>query len=160
MGLGSSQKGKAVESLLAATCIIGSDGELSVSIPMVDDEGVDLIFTPKGGGRSIFVQVKSRFTLTGKGSYRSQIRKKNFHPRKDYYITFAYYDKANARLGDTLWFIPSLDFTDKLKGQSRERPNYIFQSRFTSTGDMWRPYKVELKNLPKHILRILRSGKW
>ena len=40
MALGSTQKGKAVESLVAATCIIGSDGKLSVSIPMVDDEGI------------------------------------------------------------------------------------------------------------------------
>ncbi len=67
MVLGSTQKGKAVESLIASTCILGSDGKLSVSIPLVDDEGVDMIFTPKGGGDSISVQVKSRFTLI-KGS--------------------------------------------------------------------------------------------
>ena len=159
MGSGSSQKGKAVEILLAATCIIGSDGELSVSVPIVDDEGVDLIFTPKGGGRSISVQIKSRFTLTGKGHYRSHIRKKTLAPREDYYIIFAYYDQEKARLGETLWFIPTIDFVEKLKGQRKDRSNFIFQSSFDSPSDMWKPYRRESRKLPEHILRILKEKK-
>jgi hypothetical protein len=157
MALGSTQKGKVVESLIAATCILGSDGKLSASIPFVDDEGVDLIFTPKGGGQSIFVQVKSRFTLIGKGNYRSQIRKKNFRPRPDLYIIFAYYDKKKGQLGEILWFVPSDDFKKNLKGQRKERKNYIFQSRFASRRDMWAPYKLMLKALPQHILDLLKT---
>ncbi|KPL02578.1 MAG: hypothetical protein AMJ90_05455 [candidate division Zixibacteria bacterium SM23_73_2] len=156
MTLGSTQKGKIVESLIAASCILGSDGKLSVSIPLVDDEGVDIIFTPKGGGRSIFVQVKSRFTLTKKGNYRSQIRKKNFSPRQDLYIIFVYYDSEKSQLGETLWFVPSHDFEKNLKGQSKKRKNYIFQSRFTSQQDMWVSYKLKLRNLPQHILQLIK----
>lgn len=157
MVLGSTQKGKVVESLIAATCILGSDGELSVSIPLVDDEGVDMIFTPKGGGRTIFVQVKSRFTLTKKGNYRTQIRKRNFSPREDLYIIFVYYDSEKAQLGETLWFVPSVAFKKNIKGQSKERKVYIFQSRFTAQRDMWKPYQLKIRDLPRHILSLLKT---
>lgn len=156
MTLGSTQKGKVVESLIAATCILGSDGELSVSVPLVDDEGVDLILTPKGGGRSIFVQVKSRFMLTKRGHYRSQIRKKTFVPREDYYIIFSYYDSDRAQLGETLWLVPSVTFKENLSGQNQDRKNYIFQSRLSSKRDMWKPYRLKLRDLPSHFLELLR----
>lgn len=40
----SARKGKAVEHLVAATCILVSGLELNVSTSFVDDEGVDLVF--------------------------------------------------------------------------------------------------------------------
>lgn len=154
MGLTSTQKGKVVESLIAATCILESDGRLSVSIPFVDDEGIDIVITLKGGGRTIFIQVKSRFTLIRGRYYRSQVRKKNFVPRKDLFIIFAYYDKTKALLGDTLWLIPSTDFVKSLKGQTNKRV-YVFQSRFNSQKDMWKSYKMTLKDFPSKMLEML-----
>ncbi len=155
-GLGSSQKGKVVESLIAATCIIGSDGKLSVGVPFVDDDGVDLMFTPKGGGGTIFVQVKSRFSLMKNGSYRSMVRKKTFNTRDDYFVLFAHFDLSKMQLGDTLWLIPSIDFKKKLKNQNKENPNYIFQSNFNSKKDMWLPYRLQLTDLPKELLNLLK----
>ena len=157
MVLGSTQKGKVVESLIAANCILGSDGKLSVCVPLVDDEGVDMVLTPKGGGQSIFVQVKSRFTLTGKGYYRTQIKKKNFLPRENLYIIFAYYDSEKAQLGETLWLVPSVDFDKNLKGQLKKQ-YYIFQSGFTSQ-DMWEPFRLKLSDLPQRILSLLKTYK-
>lgn len=40
----SARKGKAVEHLVAATCILTSGLKLNVSTSLVDDEGVDLVF--------------------------------------------------------------------------------------------------------------------
>lgn len=157
MSLGSTQKGKAVESLVAATCIIGSDGKLSVSIPMVDDEGIDLVFTSKENRKSLFIQVKSRFTLSKKGNYRTQIRKKSFIPQKDFFIMCIFYNRQQAKLGDLLWLIPSIDFKAKLIGQHNKRI-YVFQSRLTSQRDMWKPYQVQIKDLPDRILNILREA--
>ena len=37
--------GKAVEYLVAASCILATRGELNVSTSLVDDEGVDLVVT-------------------------------------------------------------------------------------------------------------------
>jgi hypothetical protein len=39
-----SRIGKAVEHLVAASCILASDMRLNVSTALVDDEGVDLVF--------------------------------------------------------------------------------------------------------------------
>jgi len=55
------RKGKAVEHLIAATCILASDGRLNVMTGMVDDEGVDLAFKATGGLRTVDIQVKARF---------------------------------------------------------------------------------------------------
>ena len=43
MALSESQKGRIIEQLVGATLMLQSDGTLRVSIPLVDDEGVDLI---------------------------------------------------------------------------------------------------------------------
>lgn len=47
-----SRVGKAVEHLVAAGCILISDAKLNVSTSLVDDEGVDLVFSPKGRHRN------------------------------------------------------------------------------------------------------------
>jgi hypothetical protein len=43
MPISDSQKGRVIEQLVGATLILQSDGALRVSLPLVDDEGVDLI---------------------------------------------------------------------------------------------------------------------
>jgi hypothetical protein len=153
MGLNPTQKGKAIEHLIAVTCLLGSDGKLSISIPLLDDEGVDLLFTPKGGGKTIAVQVKSNFS-SKLGQFKSYIKKKNFQPRKDYYLLFVTYDTTNAKLAEKVWLIPSLDFKNKLSRQTNE-DKYQFQSTFSSD-DMWKNYRVHTQELPKRILGFLK----
>ncbi len=153
MGLSTTQKGKIVENLVALTCILGSDGKLSANFPFIDDEGVDLMFARKDTGRGIAVQVKSRFMKNG-GIYKTQIRKQTFSTRKDFYVIFAYFDVDKSQLGDTLWFVPSEKLPKELKNQLQGRDKYIFQSRLNSK-DMWAKYRINLKDLPKQILRIL-----
>src|SRR5688572_30745543 len=41
--------GKAVEHLVAATCILKTKGQLNVSTALLDDEGVDLVFFRRDG---------------------------------------------------------------------------------------------------------------
>jgi uncharacterized protein GlcG (DUF336 family) len=54
------RKGKAVEHLVAATCILMSELQLNVSTSLVDDEGVDLVFHRREASTPLAVQVKSR----------------------------------------------------------------------------------------------------
>jgi len=49
---GSARKGKAVEHLVAASCILASGGELNASTALVDDEGVDIVFHRRGRSTS------------------------------------------------------------------------------------------------------------
>jgi hypothetical protein len=81
---GESRKGKAAELLVAATCIIESDGKLNVWVSNVDDEGVDLIVQGKDQPRFVALQVKSRFATAatiGRRRFITDIRQATFAPR-------------------------------------------------------------------------------
>lgn len=154
MSLSASQKGRVVEQLVAAACLLQSDGKLRVSIPIVDDEGVDLIVSHGETSHTLLLQVKSRFSLN-RGNYRTQVRRVALHPSPNRLLLFVYYDTVRAALGDTMWLIPSLDFAKLLVGQKQGRDTYIFQSRFTSAGDMWKPYRIPVQELASRLIRRL-----
>ncbi|SRR6266542_3107940 len=83
--LGSSWKGRAIEQLIAAKCILGSNGRLNVSTPFADDAGVELVFHLRDRPATLAVQVKSRFRSAHfpKNTYRTQVRLATFAPRDD-----------------------------------------------------------------------------
>lgn len=155
MALTTSQKGKIVEHLVGAMCLLQSEGEFLASVPLVDDEGVDLILTHKRTHTTLLLQIKSRFTLSKRGNYRTQVRRAVLLPNQNKFLLFLYFDMARALLGETMWLIPSLEFVKLLKGQRGSRPRYVFQSRFTSKKDMWQPYKIKVQNLTSTLRRYL-----
>ncbi len=154
--LGSTLKGKIAATLIGITCAQESNGQINFASPFVDDEGVDLIFFRRGGGKAIMAQVKSRTMgskLLSRGIYRVHVRRASFKPREGYYFIFVALDEARKRLFDTLWFIPSADFEKNLVRQKGEKV-LVFQSRFNSK-DMWQEYRTSLGRLPQQIARIL-----
>lgn len=155
--LGSSLKGKIAATLIGIACAQGSNGQINFASPFVDDEGVDLMFFRRGGsGKVILAQVKSRMTqskLLRRGTYRTQVRRASFKPREGYYLIFVAFDQLGERLFDTLWFVPSVDFEEKLVGQKGEKV-LVFQSRFDSK-DMWEEYRTSLGELPRRISQLL-----
>ena len=152
MPLTDSQKGKIAEHLVGAACLLQSDGAFLASVPLVDDEGVDLILTHKKTNQTLLLQVKSRFTLSKRGNYRTQVRKAVLLPSPSKFLLFVFYDKVRAALGERMWLVPSLDFERLLQGQRAERPNFVFQSRFTSKADMWKPYQIGVQDLAAALL--------
>jgi hypothetical protein len=152
--LSASQKGKIVEQLVGATLVLQSDGRLRISIPLVDDEGVDLIVSDKNTDKVLLLQIKSRFTLHS-GNYRTDVRRVALHANKNRCLLFVYYDRQNANLGKTMWLVPSLKFEELLSGQRADRDTYVFQSRFTSANDMWAPYKIGSEQLAETLLKKL-----
>jgi hypothetical protein len=155
--LSSSLIGKIAVTLIGIACAQQSNGQINFASPFVDDEGVDLIFFRKGGsGKAILAQVKSRTVqskLLSHGTFRVQVRRASFKPRKGYYFIFVALDESGKGLLDTLWFIPSLDFERKLAGQTNKTV-LVFQSRFNSN-DMWAQYRTNLEQLPQRIAQIL-----
>jgi hypothetical protein len=158
MPLSESQKGKIAETLIAAHLVLGSDGLLNVSTPMVDGEGVDLVINLRDRPRHMLLQVKSRFGLTGKGNYSTNVRRASFKPGNDLYMLFAFIDKDKTELGEVVWLIPSLKFADNTCNQNKERKVIRFQSRFTSQKDMWVDFMVTKEELPDRIVQILYQG--
>ena len=156
MGLSESQKGRSVELLIGAALMLQSDGVLRVSVPLVDDEGVDLVIGNRFNDKTILLQIKSRFTLTGRGQYRADVRRATCDPDTNRFLLFVYYDKAAVALGETCWFVPANEFCSLLGRQRQERKVYVFASKFTAPNDMWKPFRISVKTLAFNILKKVR----
>ncbi len=157
MALSESQKGRMAETLIAAHLVLGSDGLINVSTPLVDDEGVDLLLNLRDKSKHMLLQVKSRFGLSGKGSYIASLKRSSFKPSEELYILFAFIDLQKLELGETAWLVPSLEFKQRTSNQTEERPILRFTSRFTSKKDMWVDFKMMKKELPQRIITIMEE---
>jgi hypothetical protein len=157
----SARKGRAVEHLIAALCVLGSDGELNAWTGLVDDEGIDLVLQRRERPETIAVQVKSRFT-TAKGlaerqRFQSQVRRATLRPRSDLYMLFVVADPKALELGP-IWLIPSRDFVRKAPLGSNAKYKFVASAR-DGTADKWSGYLVERTDLPKRLLRELHRAK-
>lgn len=154
MALSATQKGRIVEQLVGANLLLASEGTLRVSLPLVDDEGVDLIVGDKESDTPILLQIKSRFSLTKRHHYRAQVRKATFRASDRRFILFVYYDREKRELGDAMWLVPSRLLARKLSGQKETRETYIFDSHFNSKGDMWAELRFSKKELAARIKEL------
>ncbi|MFI4977373.1 MAG: hypothetical protein ACHQC8_01650 [Solirubrobacterales bacterium] len=151
------RKGKAVEHLIAASCILASGCELNASTSLVDDEGVDIVFHRRGRSRTVAVQVKSRFEgtsmLSKKAAFVAGVRKVAFRPREDLYLLFVVVNPTAPDFGP-LWLVPSHDFDERVT------PNPAGLMRFrasakANTKDQWATYRLNKAELPSRLLAIL-----
>ena len=152
----SARKGKAVEHLVAATCILTSGLKLNVSTSLVDDEGVDLVFHRRGRSTTLAVQVKSRTTAAKGISQRSRfyatVRAATFRPRADLYLLFV---PINAEEGTFpfAWLVPSKPFARRPKNKRGRR---VFSASMKDASkDQWRKYRVDRADLAHAILDVL-----
>ena len=151
--------GKAVEHLVAASCILATDTLLNVSTAFVDDEGVDLVFHQRGGTATLAVQVKSRSTdaaVVRRGSFIANVRKETFRPRPGLWMLFVVIDRRTATLGTT-WFVPSSDFANLARPAGAQRRLRITASSKLGSHDKWTPYRMPFPDLPGRILSLLRT---
>jgi hypothetical protein len=155
MSLSASQTGKAVEHLLAAYCILTSDGQRNVSLPLVDEEGIDLILNLNGKRKRLLLQVKSRANLTVNDTYRTQVREQTLHPRDDVYLLFVNIDCDTASFTNKMWLIPSKDLNRHSALPDSTSSRRVFQSRFDSPSDKWARYRIEPKELATELMDIL-----
>lgn len=155
MALSESQKGRIVELLVGATLMLQSDGALRVSAPLVDDEGVDLVLGNRLNDKTVLLQIKSRFSLTGREQYRADVRRATCSPNPNKLLLFVYYDRDRAGLGETCWLVPASRFCALLGGQRETRPVYVFATKFNAPTDMWAPFRLPTKQLAAAILKQL-----
>lgn len=153
----SGRKGKAVEHLIAAFCVLGSDGELNAWTSLVDDEGVDLVFQRREQPETLSVQVKARLT-TAKGiserqRFQSQVRQATLRPRADLYMLFVVADPEDLDVGP-IWLIPSREFAKKAPLGSNKKHKFVASAKDGSQ-DKWAKYIVAKKDLPYRLLKAL-----
>ncbi len=156
MAISDSQKGRVIEQLVGATLILQSNGALRVNLPLVDDEGVDLVVGNRTNDKTLLLQIKGQFSLSGRGHYRANVRRATCAPNPNKLLLSVYYDKAVAALADTCWLVRASDFCQLLSKQKAMRPVYAFDSTFTVKADMWAPFRRPLKDTATAILKELK----
>jgi hypothetical protein len=154
----SARKGKAIELLVAATCILASNLKLNVSVNLVDDEGVDLIFHRRDDPTTLAVQVKGRLltakTIEKKEAFRTNIKSATFHPRPGLAMLFVAVDARKGTM-PFIWLIPSEEFRAKF-AKANTRGRFIFvASTKANTKDRWSQYRCSQAELPDGILAEL-----
>lgn len=154
-----SRKGKAVEHLIAALCVLGSDGELNAWTSLVDDEGVDLVLQRRNRPETLSLQVKSRLT-TAKGiaerkRFQSQVRGATLRPRDDLYMLFVVANPATLDLGP-IWLVPSKEFIKNAPAGSTGKYRFVASAK-PGTNDRWADYLVEKVDLPASLLAVLET---
>ena len=154
----SARKGKAVEHLVAATCIHMSGLELNASTSLVDDEGVDLVFHRREKSTTLAVQVKSR-TMTTKGISQSNrfyatVSATTFRPRADLYLLFVPVDAEEGTF-PFVWLVPSKRFGRRRVNARRRR---VFSASMKDgSRDQWSRYRVERADLADEISAAIKK---
>jgi hypothetical protein len=163
---GSARKGRAVESLVAASCILATAGELNALTALVDDEGVDITFKRRNGTKTLDVQVKSRFSdetgskvLREHGRFIADAREATFRAREDLFMLFVVVDALRVEIGP-VWLIPSVEFEklgQRINPKSTGRQVRINASAKSTSADKWSPYRMDKTELPGKLLAILKE---
>jgi hypothetical protein len=153
----SGRKGKAVEHLVAALCVLGSDGELNAWTSLVDDEGVDLVVQRREKSETLALQIKCRLT-TAKGiaereRFQSQVRKATLHPRPNLHMLFVVANPKTLDLGP-IWLIPSKKFEKNAPLGSNQKHKFVASAK-DGTNDKWAKYLVHKEDLPHKLVEIL-----
>jgi hypothetical protein len=148
------RKGKAVEHLIAALCVLGSNGDLNAWTSLVDDEGVDLVLQRRNQPETLSLQVKSRLTtargIADRGRFQSQVRTVTLRPRGDLYMLFVVANPSTIELGP-IWLVPSEEFVEKAPAGSSNKHRFVASAK-PGTNDRWADYLVEKENLPSRLL--------
>jgi hypothetical protein len=150
--------GKAVEHLVAASCILMSQGRLNVSMPLVDDEGVGLVFNQHDQPATLAVQVKGRSRsaqVVRRGRFLTDVWRKTFTARDDLYMLFVVYDEALGSY-DPVWLIPSVDFVERA-GNSHQGAALRFQTSLAGEEGRWRDYRFSREDLPGRVLEVIQQ---
>jgi hypothetical protein len=148
--------GKASELLVAATAIISTRGRLNVATAILDDDGIDLIFSRKGHSETLSVQIKTRFsdsTQVQRGQFSVNIREETFAPALDVFLLGVIVDVASAAITHA-WFIPSLVIRELLTPNGQNR-RVVTASAKDGAKDRWVEYKIAPDQLGAHIGTLL-----
>jgi hypothetical protein len=151
--------GKAAEYLVAASSILATRGELTVSAT-----GAGLVFQRRGSSATLAVRVKARMSTAGVvqlGRVRTSVLARTFEPRDDLDVLPVAVDVERAAI-TAAWLVPSARFAELANG-----PDSAGKLRFSALlepdpSERWTPYRLTAAELPQRILARLgeleRSG--
>jgi hypothetical protein len=151
--------GKAVEHLIASTCVLGSGGVLNAWTSIVDDEGVDLVLQRRNSPETLALQVKSRLTtakgIAEKQLFHTQVRKATLEPRRELHMFFVIVDPKAVSI-ETVWIVPSLEFVEHAPLSPHEKYKFVSSAKANSK-NKWSGYRVAPDEVPQRLLGLVEG---
>lgn len=108
--ISSKQKGDIAEARIAELITLYGERTLSCYKPISDDEGIDLIVKEKGSLKTMYLQIKSRFSGNPAEVYTAKVKKAGVADKHAMALVFCNFDTEQGDLWDYLWFVPAPDF--------------------------------------------------
>lgn len=160
--LSSKQKGDIAEARVAELIVLYGDKALSCYKPISDDEGIDLIVKEKGSLKTLYLQIKSRFVLTPRGS-KQFIQTPSVNSVVNSYkmaLVFVYFDIKNGDIYNKVWFIPAPDFIQRAhripaNREKRREEKYRFNANIETTDGRFGGFLIDKRDLANSILRLM-----
>ncbi len=139
MDLSSSQKGLLIENYISNSIMLQGKGNIVVSKPIIDEDGVDLILYRKDDLKILFCQVKGRFSVN-KRSCQFQIRKNTFRIDDKIICIFVYFleDRNSIKY---IWCVPS-KYVSENRDNETDKLFVVAPSVLENTSDKWSKYRI------------------
>jgi len=160
--LSSKQKGDIAEARVAELIVLYGDKALACYKPISDDEGIDLIVKEKGSLKTLYIQIKSRFELTPKGSNQF-IQTPSVDSVINSYkmaLVFVYFDINKGDIYDKIWFVPGPDFIQKAhlipaNKEKKRKERYRFNANIEKMEGRFGEFLIDKRDLANAILRLM-----
>jgi len=145
------QKGDIAESIIVEFITLYGETTLSCYKPISDDDGIDLIVKEKGGSKTVFLQIKSRFgdEISNRQKHFSVKTKTIPEDRSLMAFIFCIFDIDKGEFSD-LWFVPAKDF---INSPNKSKDGKIL--RFARGNNKWDEFLIDKKELANKIREFM-----
>jgi hypothetical protein len=149
------QKWDIAEARIAELITLYGETAISCFRPISDDEGIDLIVKEKGTLRTMYFQVKSRFTTDVRKIYTATVKKSWVLEKHSMWIIFCDFDTSTGDLRDYVRYIPAPDF---IKHANNLKDLYGFVAGRSRKEDNKRDaYLIEKRQLANKIVEDMKK---
>jgi hypothetical protein len=132
------------------------DTTLSCYKPISDDEGIDLIVKEKGSLKTVYIQIKSRFSNNPDEIFTATAKAASIKDSYSMAVVFCHFDTEEGDIWDYLWFVPAPDFiklSNKLDGGASLG---FVAGRQKKESNKWDEFLIEKQALANRIITQLK----
>lgn len=149
------QKGDIAEARIAELITLYGETELSCYRPISDDEWIDLIVKEKWTLRTMYFQIKSRFTTDVSKIFTATVKKSWVLQKYSMWLIFCDFDISTGDLRDYVRYIPAPDF---IKYGNDLQDHYGFVAgRWRKEDNKRDMYLIEKRDLANKIVEDMKK---
>ena len=153
--ISSQQKGSIAEARIAELITLYGKTSLSCYKPISDDEGIDLIVKEKGSVKTMYIQIKSRFSAGVPKIYTTTTTGKALIDKHSMAMVFCYFDSELGDIGEFVWFVPAPVFIKKANKRKGGSLGFVAGLK-QKESNKWNEYWINKRNLADKIVEQMR----